>query len=483
MQNQVAVIGAGPGGYVAAIRLAQLGQEVTLIERNFLGGVCLNWGCIPSKAMIHAATLYQQIQHADRMGIMIDNVRLEMPQLISWKNSVIEKLREGINHLLKNNGINLIQAEATFIDNYTLELTSEDNEKKLLKPQKILIAAGSRPLSLSNLKPDGKNILSSRHVLELTEIPESVALIGGGVIGIELGQMLAAFGAKVTIIEMSNDILPGIDPELTRTLKKNLRHLGVQILTEFQVVKAENNIQADGIQLTIQKINTDDVQIIEASKALIAIGRRPNTRQLGLSNTDIVMDEKGFIKVNTRCQTNLEHIYAIGDITGGPFLAHRATQQGLTAARIISGYVDDFENQQLPSVIYTTPEIATVGLTENNAKKLGYNVRLGKFPLAALGKAQAVGHTEGFVKLIVDDVSDIILGAHVIGQGAGELIGELTLAMELGATATDVALTIHAHPTFSESLMEAAEAVHQKAIHIYQPQKPSVPDPMLKVTI
>lgn len=465
----VAVIGAGPGGYVAAIRLAQLGKKVILIEREVLGGTCLNWGCIPSKAMIYAASLYEKMHESALMGILADNVRVDAGKLQAWKGDVVKKLTGGIGQLMKAHGVEVVYGTAGFTSPKALLVKSSKGDEEI-QAENYIIATGSSPVVVPGFEFDGERVLESRDALELTEIPARLGVIGGGVIGLEIGIMYAKLGAAVTVIEMMPQILPGTESDIAQVLNRSMKKRGVTVHTQTKAKKLVKN--KDSVSLTIE--NEKGEQTLEFDKLLVSVGRRPHTQGLQLEKAGVKMNEKGFIQVDNQLRTNVKHIFAIGDVTSGPLLAHKASKEGLVAASVIAGSKEILDYRALPAAVFTDPEIATVGLTEAEAIAQGHKIRVGKFPFQALGKALAMNEPEGMVKMIADADTDLILGVHMVGVDVSELIAEAALAIEMGATAEDLALTIHTHPTLPESLMEAAEAVHGKAIHIFQKEKPQL---------
>jgi len=452
------VIGAGFGGYVAAIRLSQLGREVTLVEKELLGGVCLNIDCIPSKTLVRAARLMKQIQRAGDLGIETAQPRVDLQRLQAWKTGVVDKLRSGVAYLCKANGVDLVYADARFQAPHQMQIRTKDGPR-IITADNIIIATGSRPVELPSFKFDGHFVITTTEALSLTEIPGNFVIIGGGVSGLELGTAYARFGSHVTLIEMLDQLLPGVDGELVRVVERNLRRLGVETH-----VRARAKWVRDG-KVTAELADGKEIEV-PADKVMVAVGRRANSDQIGLEATGIKTDEAGFIQVNAQMQTNVPGIYAVGDVVGMPMLAHKASKQGIVAAEVISGLACAADFKAMPSGIWTEPEIATVGLTEKEAKSKGYEPIVGKFPFTALGRAVAVGETDGFVKVVADKESEQILGVQIVGADATDLISEAALAIEMGATLEDVSLTVHPHPTLPESLMEAAEAAKGKAIHI-----------------
>jgi dihydrolipoamide dehydrogenase len=460
MDNHVTnlVMGAGFGGYVAAIRLRQLGQEVLLVENEFLGGVCLNLGCIPSKTIVRAAKLLKEIRRVRDFGIETSQPKVDLQRLQAWKTSVVDKLRSGVAYLCKGNNVNLVYGEARFQGPHQVEVRTQ-HEVSTFAADNIIIATGSRPIELPSFKFDGNFIISTTEALSLSEVPKNFVIIGGGVSGLELGMAYAQFGSHVTIIEMLDQLLPGVDTELVKVVERNLRKLGVQTYLKARAKWARNG------KVTAQLADGEEIAI-SADKVMVTVGRRPNSDQIGLENTGVKTDASGFIQVNSQMQTNVPGIYAIGDVVGQPLLAHKASKQGIVAAEVICGQASAADFKAIPGAIWTDPEIATVGLTEAEARKQGYDPIVGKFPFTALGRAMAVGETEGFIKVVARRESEQILGVHMVGTDVTDLISEAALAIEMGATLDDLALTIHPHPTLPEALMEASEAAKGKAIHI-----------------
>jgi len=426
------VIGGGFGGYVAAIRLRQLGREVTLVEKELLGGVCLNVGCIPSKTLVRAARLMKQIQRAGDLGIETAQPRVDLQRLQAWKTGVVEKLRSGVAYLCKANGVNLVYGDARFQAPHEIQIWTKDGPR-IITADNIIIATASRPIELPSFKFDGHFVITTTEALSLTEIPGNFVIIGGGVSGLELGTAYARFGSHVTVIEMLDQLLPGVDGELVRVVERNLRRLGVETH-----VRARAKWVRDG-KVTAELADGKEIEV-PADKVMVVIGRRANSDQIGLEATGIKTDEAGFIQVNAQMQTNVPGIYAVGDVVGMPMLAHKASKQGIVAAEVISGLASTADFKAMPSGIWTEPEIATVGLTEKEAKSKGYEPIVGKFPFTALGRAVAVGETDGFVKVVADKESEQILGVQIVGADATDLISEAALAIEMGATLEDIAL-------------------------------------------
>jgi dihydrolipoamide dehydrogenase len=455
------VVGAGPGGYVAAIRAAQLGKSVLIVEKANWGGVCLNVGCIPSKALISAAHQYEHIQHADSMGITADNVKVDFSKVQAWKSSIIAKQTGGVSGLLKGNKIQMFQGEVMFINENEARVFN-DQEAPRYRFQNCIIATGSRPIELKAF-PFGKRIISSTEALNLTELPKSMIVIGGGYIGIELGQTYAKFGTKVTVLEGSDSVLPGFEKEMSKLVARNLEKAGVEVFTEAM---AQSSTQTDN-EVTVKFTVKGEEKELSADYVLVTVGRRPNTDgELGLDLINLKLNERGYVEIDNQCRTSIPHIFAIGDIVAGPALAHKASYEAKVAAEVIAGQPSVIDYKAIPAVVFSDPEIASVGLNETEAKAKGANVAIGKFPYAANGRANSLNAGQGFVKLVGDKDSGLLLGAQIVGPEASNLIGELGLAIEMGATLEDIALTIHAHPTLTEMVMDAAEGALGHPIHV-----------------
>ena len=457
---EAAVIGSGPGGYVAAIRLGQLGKETLLIEKEKLGGVCINIGCIPSKALIRVAKLKQRVEAAKQIGLEVSGVNVDFSKVQVWKQSVVDKLVSGIEYLLKGNNVEVMRGTAKLTGPNQIEVVGHDGTETV-EAKDIIIATGSRYYDLPAFKFNGSTIISSTEALSLTQVPGKLVIIGGGVTGLEMGTMYAQLGCKVVIIEMLDQLLPGTDIALVRTVERTLSRLGI----EYHVKSKANEFRDGKVYATLEDAKE---QAFEAEKVLVTVGRRPNSDAIGLEKVGVKTDPHGFIQVNKKMQTNVSGIYAIGDVVGPPMLAHKASKEGIVAAEVISGMSSEADFHAIPGVIFTDPEIATVGLTEAQAKDNGYDPIVGRFPFTALGRALIAGETEGFVKIVADKASNLVLGVHIVGPEASDMISEAALAIEMGATTEDIGLTVHPHPTLPESVMEAAEAANGKAIHILQ---------------
>ncbi len=465
MGTDVLIIGAGPGGYVAAIRAAQLGKDVTLVEKDELGGVCLNVGCIPSKALIYASYVYEKIKHLDEMGISVKEVKVQLERVQAWKESVVRKLTAGVKQLLEGNGVNVLQGKASFLSAKKCLVESEHGTQAI-EFKDCIIATGSVPMTIPGFEIDGETVIDSTGALGLKRLPESLAVIGGGYIGLELGMVYAKLGSRVTIVEMLDQLLPGTDAELVRPVARKAQASGLEVHVKSQAKELKRG--KSGAQLVIA--TPDGAKKLEVEKVLVSVGRKPHT-PLGLDKLGLRPDEKGFLKVDEQRRTSNPHVYAIGDVAGPPMLAHKASHEGLVAAEAICGLPSAADWQTVPAVIFTDPEIAYVGLSEAEARKAGFTPLIGRFPFAALGRAISMNETEGFIKIIADQETNVVLGVQIIGPEASNLISEAALAIEMGARLEDLAMTIHPHPTLPEGLMEAAEAAMGQAIHILNPKK------------
>ena len=456
--SKIIIIGAGPGGYVAAIRAAQLGAEVTVVEKSEVGGTCLNVGCIPTKTLLASVEVLSLIKEATKFGINVGEATPDFAQMISRKEKVVGQLRKGIEYLFKNKKIVLIKGSGKILASGQVEVIKDDGSKEELSTDKIIMATGSESARPDLFPFEGERIITSREALSLEKIPESLLIVGAGAIGVEFACIFAALGTEVTLVEMLPQMLPTEDVEIARELEKQLQQKKIKVHTGTKIEKAESSkLKVESTLSSGEKIETE--------KVLVAVGRKLNSDNLGLEEAGI-KTEKGRIVVNERLETNLAGIYAVGDVVGGVLLAHKASSEGIVAAENAGGQDSVMDYRVIPSCIFTRPEVASVGLTEQKAREAGHEVRLGKFPFRALGKAQAVGQVEGMVKIIADAESDEILGIHIIGPQATDLIAEGVLAIKVEVTAEELGQTIHAHPTLSEGLMEAAHAVHARAIHL-----------------
>ena len=463
----VVVIGAGPGGYVAAIRSAQLGFKTAVVEREFLGGVCLNVGCIPSKAMITATHLLHKAQHNFKeMGLNIKGgIDVDMKQLVKWKQSVCDKMSGGVSQLLKGYGVTVLKGDAEFKTSKEITVKSSSGTESV-QAKYFIVATGSRPIEIPGFKFDEKDICSSTGALAFDTIPKRVDVIGGGYIGLEISSYLRKLGTEVTVIEAQSSLLAGVvDPDCAQIVVRKLNKAGVNIMYGAKA-KGQKKVK-DGYEVTVEVNGKDEV--VKCDKILVTVGRRPNGDQANLKAAGIAVDERGFIKVDAQRRTNVPHIFAIGDIAGQPMLAHKASHEGVLVAEVLAGQNRVYDAKTVPAVVFTDPEIASAGMTEAEAKAKGYtDLLVSKFPFGANGRAVSMMETEGFVKMIADKKTHVLLGVHIIGPEASNLISEAVLAIEMGARLEDVALSIHPHPTLGETMMEGAEATLGHAIHIIQ---------------
>lgn len=456
---EVAVVGAGPGGYTAAIRAADLGREVVLVEeRERPGGVCLLEGCIPSKTLIHAVEIVEAARRAEIMGVSFTEVRVEPSVLRAWTGEVVEGLSKGISHLLARRGVEVIRGRGRLADGRTLAI--EGGEVSALRFEHCILATGSRIHTI----PEAYDlpVWSSAEALALTEVPERLVVVGGGYIGLEMGLVYAGLGSRVTLVEFFPRLLMGADPDLVDVVVRYSSGRFEAVLTDSRVTGMEKT--AEGFALSVE--HGGETRTLEADRVLVATGRRPNTEELGLEKAGIALDEQGRIPVSPEARTAAERIFAVGDITPGPMLAHKASREGKVAAEVIAGQPSAYDNRAVPAVVFTDPELAWTGLTEREATERKIPVQVGRFPLSALGRAHTMGRKEGFVKVLSDPEGGTLLGFGMVGPHASELVAEATLAIEMGATIEDLLSTIHPHPTLSEALLEAAEATAGAAVHL-----------------
>lgn len=454
------VVGAGPGGYVAAIRAAQLGQKVTIVDKGPLGGTCLNVGCIPSKALIQAGHLVENARGNEEMGITTENVNVDFEKVQTWKDGIVKRLTSGVESLLKGNKVDIVKGEVYFIDQNSVRVIDGDNSQTY-KFNNCIIATGSTPIEIPSF-PFSERVLDSTGALNLKEIPKSMVVIGGGYIGTELSGAYANFGTKITIIEGEKEILNTFDKSMTAVVKRRLKKKNVDIVTNAMAKSVEE--KDDGVVVTYE-VNGEE-KTVEADYVLVTVGRRPNTKDIGLEQIGVEMDERGLIKIDKQCRTNIPNIYAIGDIVAGPPLAHKASYEGKVAAEAISGKKSEIDYIGMPAVVFSDPEMASVGYTEQEAKEAGIEVKVAKFPFAANGRALSLNETDGSLKLITRKEDGLVIGGQIVGPNASDLIAEIGLAIEAGMTAEDIALTVHAHPTLSEITMEAAEVALGTPIHV-----------------
>ncbi len=468
------VIGAGPGGYHAAIRLGQLGKSVICIDRDEVGGVCLNWGCIPTKALLHVGEVIRHIDHAAAIGLKVPKADVDREGVAKFKSDVVNANVGGVKTLFKANNVTFMYGQASFKSATQIELKNREGGTDIIHCEHAVIATGSAPIDVAAWPRDGEKIINSDDAVSLKKIPKTMLVIGGGVIGLEFATVYTRLGCQVLVIEAMPQILTGTDGEISKTLGRILKKQGVEIMLDTKV--GALNTTKTGVKATFNGAGTagkDETREFET--VLVAVGRRPVTDGLQLAASGLSTDAKGFIEVDARCRTKVANIFAIGDVTGQPMLAHRAMKQGTVVAEVIGGDKSAaFDPIAIPNCVYTDPEVATVGLSEEEAKAKGYEVRIGKFPLAASGRARTMNETDGVIKLVGDAKTDLLLGMHIVAPQAESLIGEGVIALEMGATLEDIGLSIHPHPTLTEGIMDAAEAAHGKAIHIVNP-KPKSP--------
>jgi len=469
--SHVVVIGAGPGGYAAAFYAADLGMKVSLVDpAENPGGVCLYRGCIPSKALLHVAKLVEEARHAEAWGVKFDAPAIDLDRLRGFKQKVVNQLTGGLGVLSKQRKITYIRGTAAFRDAHMLEITGEDGKKSALGFDSAVIATGSRPATVPGISIDSPRLMDSTGALELPDIPKSLLVVGGGYIGLELGSVYAALGTKVTVVEMTAGLLPGADRDLVNILAKRIEKICDAVLLNTKVVSMKE--AGDGIAVRFEGEGLGDRPAEQTfDRVLVSIGRRPNGAVPGLEKTRVKVNQRGYIEVDEKLQTAEPSIYAIGDVVGEPMLAHKASHEGRVAIEAIAGEKVAFEPLAIPAVVFTDPELAWAGLTEGDAQKQGRKVTVARFPWAASGRSLTLDRTDGLTKLLIDPETNRILGVGIVGPGAGELIAEGTLAIEMGANATDLKMTIHPHPTLSETLMESAEVFFGHATHVYRPKR------------
>ena len=457
MDYDIIVIGSGPGGYHAAIRAAQLGLRTACVERDAVGGVCLNVGCIPTKALLHVAADLREAAHASDYGIDFGEPKIDLERLEAWKSSVVDKLTGGVRQLFKGNKIDVIEGAARFVDDHTIEVGDAS-----YTADKFIVATGSSPIEIPGFSFDEEAVVSSTGALLVQEVPKRFLAIGGSAIGLEFSDIYASLGSEVTVVEMMDEIVPTADADCAKALRKSFEKRGIAVRTSTKAV--EQNRTDEGIEVTLENGDGERDTIV-VDKILVAVGRRPNGKGIGLEEIGVRVDDQGYVPTDDHMRTDVQHIYAIGDVARQPLLAHKAMKEGLVAAEHAAGKPAAYDTI-VPSVIYTSPELASVGMTEAEAREAGYEVRVGNFPMSVSGRAMTLGATEGLAKVVGDEETDLLLGFHMVGPGAGDIVAEAALAIEMGATLEDVALTQHPHPTISETFMEAAEHAHGKAIHI-----------------
>lgn len=467
MNAEVLVLGAGPGGYTAAFRAADLGKKVILVERyDSLGGVCLNVGCIPSKALLHTAQIINEADHMKANGVDFGKPKIDLKGINGFKNKIVAKLTGGLKQLAKQRKIEVVTGVGEFIDQNHLKVTKDGKESRI-QFEHCIIAAGSQASQIPSFPNDDARLIDSTGALELTDVPKKLLVIGGGIIGLEMATVYDALGSEITVVEFMDSLIPGCDKDLIRPLNKIIskRYKAIYLNTKVTEIKAQKN----GLKVTFEGARAPDPEVYD--KVLVAVGRRPNGLKIGAEKAGVQVDEAGFIQVDNQMRTNVANIFAVGDIVGNPMLAHKATHEAKVAAEVISGMKSSFEPMTIPSVAYTDPEIAWMGLSETDAKKQGIEYEKGAFPWAASGRSLGLGRDEGLTKILFDKDSKRILGAGIVGPNAGELIAEAVLALEMGADAEDISLTIHAHPTLSETFNFAAEMVEGTITDLYIPRK------------
>ncbi|MBK7395352.1 MAG: dihydrolipoyl dehydrogenase [Myxococcales bacterium] len=460
----VVVIGGGPGGYSCAIRCAQLKLKTLCVEKDELGGVCLNWGCIPSKALISAAHTWHNFHTAGDMGIIVGaKPTLDAPKMQAWKNGIVKKLTGGVRGLLKGNGAEIAAGTAVITGKNTVEITDREGKKETVEAKNIIVATGSTTIEIPTFKFDGKTIIGAKEAVSLDAIPKRLLVIGGGVIGLELGCVYQSFGAELTVVEATPTLLPGTDPDCVAVLERRMTKRGAKIFKSAKAMGYERTATGISVKLDVGGGKTESV---ETDVVLVAVGMRPHSKGLGLETIGVKIDERGFVPTDTYCRTNVPNVYAIGDVSGAPLLAHKAVKEGVIAAEVVAGHKAAKDWVAIPGAIFTDPEIAAVGMTEEQAKAKGITVKVGKMPFAASGRAMAVRETDGFVKTVTDAKTGQVLGMHIVGPSASDLISEGSLALEMAAFAEDIALTIHPHPTLGEAVMISAEHALGHAIDI-----------------
>ncbi|MCK5872398.1 MAG: dihydrolipoyl dehydrogenase [Methylococcales bacterium] len=462
MKTEVLVLGGGPGGYSAAFRAADLGKKVTLVERYpVLGGVCLNVGCIPSKTLLHAAHVINEAKEISNYGIAFEAPKVDLAQLKATKEKVSQQLNTGLAGLAKQRNVTILQGVAEFASANTVIINGDED----IEFEQAIIAVGSQAVKIPSFPNDDPRLMDSTDALELNDVPEKLLIIGGGIIGLEMATVYAALGSKISIVEMQNQIIPGCDKDLVRPLMQKIKKQYHKILlsTAVEAIEATD----EGLKVSFSGDNTDEV----FDKVLVAVGRRPNGLKIKADNANVNVDERGFIPVDKQQRTNIPHIYAIGDVTSNPMLAHKAVHEGKIAAEVIAGHKSQWQALTIPSVAYTDPEIAWMGLTENEAKAQGIDYDKGAFPWAASGRSLSIGRKEGLTKILADKTTGQILGAGMTGTNAGELLAEAVLALEMGACVDDIALTVHAHPTLAETFACAAEMIEGSITDLMPPKK------------
>lgn len=458
------VLGGGPGGYVCAIRLAQLGVKVACVEEEEYGGVCLNWGCVPSKALIANAHYFEKSHRMKDHGVIVGDVSVDVGRMQDWKNGIVKKLTGGVRQLLRSNGATIVEGRGKLIDARTLEVTQKDGTTARVTAEKaIVVATGSATIQVPGFEFDGQRIIGAREAVSYPRIPGRLLVVGGGVIGLELGMVYQAFGSELTVVELTPTLLPGTDPDCVKVVERTISKRGGKIHKNTRAERYELGASGD---VVVTLAGPEGAERVSCDTVLVAVGMKPRSKHIGLEQVGVNVDPRGFIPTDERCQTNVPGIYAIGDVSGTPMLAHKASKEGEVCAEVIAGHPAAKDWVTVPGIIFTDPEIATAGITEQEAKEQGLEVKVGRFPFAALGRAMSIGETDGFVKVVTEKATGRVVGIHIVGPSASDLISEAVLALETVATAEDMAMSIHPHPTLGEALMEAAAASLGHAIHI-----------------
>lgn len=469
--RQLVIIGAGPGGYAAAFLAADLGMDVTLIDREANpGGVCLYRGCIPSKALLHVARVINEVGEIRELGVAYPSPSISLDKLRAWKNSVVERMTEGLGLLARRRKVEYVRGEAVFRDAHSIEVRQDGVPAQIVRFENAIVATGSVPVVIPSLNVASARLLNAKTALDLESIPETLLVVGGGYIGLELGTVYAALGSRVSVVEMLPGLLPGADRDLVAVLAKKVRASFESVMLNTQVSALQETSGGLKVTFTGEAAGKSGLEAVY-DNVLVSVGRRPNSGGIGLDKAGVAVDSRGFVEVDSRMRTSVPAIYAIGDVAGEPMLAHKASHEGRTAVEVMSGKDVEFSPRAIPAVVYTDPEIAWCGITATLVKEQGLNVAVAKFPWAASGRATTLERVEGMTKLFFDPESDRLLGAGIVGAGAGDMIAEMALAMEMGATAADIKNTIHPHPTLSETIMEAAEVYFGQATHVHRPRR------------
>ena len=460
---QAIVIGGGPGGYVCAIRLSQLGIKTACVEsRGSLGGTCLNIGCIPSKSLLNLSENFHKVKHFSNLGIEISAVKLNLEKMMKNKDKVVTILTKGIEFLFKKNKVTHFKGTGSFKSATQVSIIDDKKKETIIDSDKIIISTGSEPISLPGVKFDEKVIVSSTGALALSKVPKKMVIVGAGYIGLEMGSVWSRLGSEVHVVEFLDHITPGMDKEISKEFMKILQKQGINFHLQTKV----NSIKKNNKRAVVSTTNKDGKKInFECDVVLVSVGRKPNTKNLNLDAIGIALDDKKRVKVDKNFQTNVKNIYAIGDVIAGPMLAHKAEEEGIAIAELIAGQSGHVNYNIIPGVVYTSPEVASIGKTEEQLKDLNQKYKVGKFPFMANSRAKAINETDGFVKILAEEKTDKVLGVHIIGSHAGEMIAQIAIAMEFGASSEDIARTCHAHPTFSEAIKEAALSVDKRPIH------------------